>query len=186
MTPSQKGAIAEAKITAVAIEMGIVVARPLSEGARYDLIFDTGERLLRVQCKWARRVGDILYVRTYTCRHSPRGAIYRTYATSEIDAVAVYSPDTESCYLVPVERIAGRRIISLRLAPTRNNQAARLSWAADYEFGAIAQLGERRRGTPKVAGSSPASSTTGECTGTPAQAGVPRFRAPATDSPRRA
>jgi hypothetical protein len=34
-----------------------------------------------------------------------------------------------------------------------------INWDALEHLGAIAQLGERRSGTPKVAGSSPASST---------------------------
>jgi hypothetical protein len=37
-----KGAIAEAAITAVAVELGFVVLRPLVEGRRYDLVIDTG------------------------------------------------------------------------------------------------------------------------------------------------
>jgi hypothetical protein len=45
-----KGAIAEAAITAAAVELGFVVLRPLVEGRRYDLIIDTGPELLRVQC----------------------------------------------------------------------------------------------------------------------------------------
>ncbi len=57
-------------------------------------------------------------------------------------------------------------VVVYRPVPTRNNQLEKINWAKDYEFaatlrphGAIAQLGERRRGTPKVAGSSPAGST---------------------------
>src|SRR3954453_23790161 len=55
-----KGAIAEAAIASAAIELGIVVLRPLVEGRRYDLLFDTGDRLLRVQCKWAPRRGGVV------------------------------------------------------------------------------------------------------------------------------
>ena len=54
--------------------------------------------------------------------------------------------------------IAGKREVSLRLSPTLNNQSVGVKWAAHYELGAIAQLGERLRGTQEVAGSSPASS----------------------------
>ena len=61
--------------------------------------------------------------------------------------------------LLPVSLVAGKSYIHLRLAPSRNNQESRINWAKQYELGAIAQLGERRRGTPEVAGSSPASST---------------------------
>jgi hypothetical protein len=52
------------------------------------------------------------------------------------------------------------------VADTQNNQRLGVHWADDFEFdaklsryGAIAQLGERRDGIAKVAGSSPAGST---------------------------
>ena len=47
LSTNQKGAIAEAKITSAALDLGIVVLRPLIEGRRYDLVFDVGDRLLR-------------------------------------------------------------------------------------------------------------------------------------------
>jgi hypothetical protein len=55
LTSSQKGGVAELKIAAEAADLGIDVFRPMIDGARCDLIFDTGPRLLRVQCKWATR-----------------------------------------------------------------------------------------------------------------------------------
>ena len=42
LTSDQKGAIAESSIAAAAIKLGIGVYKPLFEGGRYDLIFDTG------------------------------------------------------------------------------------------------------------------------------------------------
>ena len=50
LTTNQKGAIAEEAIAAEAVKLGITVCRPNLD-ARYDLIFDLGSRLLRVQCK---------------------------------------------------------------------------------------------------------------------------------------
>jgi PD-(D/E)XK endonuclease len=50
VTPNQRGAIAEAAITKVAVELGVIVSRPVLD-APYDLVFDLSERLLRVQCK---------------------------------------------------------------------------------------------------------------------------------------
>jgi PD-(D/E)XK endonuclease len=52
LTPSQKGAAAEAEIAAAAIRLDLVVLRPLCDGGRYDLVLDIGNQLLRVQCKW--------------------------------------------------------------------------------------------------------------------------------------
>ena len=61
---------------------------------------------------------------------------------------------------------ANRRVVHLRLGPTRNNQAQRIHWAEDYDFaarlrslGAVAQLGERQSGTLEVTGSIPVGST---------------------------
>jgi PD-(D/E)XK endonuclease len=87
-------------------------------------------------------------------------------AGEEIDAVAAYCDELDSCYLVPIDGVDGPTTIRLRLAPAKNNQARRVNWAKDFEFaatlgphGAIAQLGERLAGSQKVAGSSPAGST---------------------------
>ncbi len=55
LTPSQKGAVAEAGITSMVIQLGLTVLRPLCEGRRYDLAIDLEPELLRVQCKLARR-----------------------------------------------------------------------------------------------------------------------------------
>jgi PD-(D/E)XK endonuclease len=170
LTPSRKGAIAEAVITAEAAKLGVDVYRPVAEGGRYDLIFDTGERLLRVQCKWAVVSQGAVAVRTRTCRRGPGGSFIRsTYGPDEVDAIAAYCAETDKCYFIPIARFAGRKDMNLRLAPARNNQRAGIHWARLYEFGsiewesrdfgAIAQLGERVSGTHEVAGSSPASST---------------------------
>ena len=154
-----KGAIAEAEITAEAVRRGVVVLKPLVEGRRYDLVFDTGEKLMRVQCKWASRRRGVLAVQLGGCRHTPHGYVRSTYDASEVDAIAVYSPDTDRCYLLPIADVAGRRTVHLRLEPAANNQEVAIKYAAQYEFGAIAQLGERVTGSHEVAGSSPASST---------------------------
>ncbi len=159
LTPSQKGAIAETAITAAAIELGIGVYRPISEGERYDMIFNLHPRLLRVQCKWASRRSGIVAMRIGTNRLTPAGYVTTTYTEDEIDAVAAYCLELRKCYLLPISLIAGRTYIHLRLAPSRNNQESRINWAKDYELGAIAQLGERGAGSAEVAGSSPASST---------------------------
>jgi hypothetical protein len=153
-----KGAIAEAAITSHAIELGIVVLRPVMEGRRYDLVFDIDHRLYRVQCKWAPRRGAIIDVHLATSRYTPRGYVFTTYDRSEIDAVAVYCQELKRCYWLPIDIVAGRRAIYLRLEPTANNQEVAINFAADYEFGAIAQLGERSAGSRKVGGSNPPSS----------------------------
>lgn len=135
LSSSQKGAIAEVEIAAAAIRLEFVVLRPMADGCRYDLAFDVGHRLLRIQCKWALRCGDVLSIRCATSRHAPRGYIKTTYSAEEVDAIAAYSPAMDGCYLIPIGQVAGMATVSLRLAPTLNNQAQGVRWARDYQLG---------------------------------------------------
>jgi hypothetical protein len=125
LTPSQKGAIAEAVIAAEAIKAGVTVLRPLSEGGRYDLAFDLGDRFVRVQCKSAPRRGDVIVVATRTCRSTPQGYVRTTYTAAEVDAIAVYCPDTQACYLLPIEAVRGRWEVRLRLARQETTKSSR-------------------------------------------------------------
>jgi PD-(D/E)XK endonuclease len=189
LTTDQKGAIAETAIVHAAVKLGIGVYKPISEGGRYDLIFDIGSRLLRVQCKWAVRLAGVVVVRCCSSRRGPHGMIVRRYSVDEIEAIAAYSAATDRCYLLPPRLFAGRRTVHLRLAPSLNNQRALINWASDFELaatldpsqGAIAQLGERLDGIQKVAGSSPAGSTLTE----PPTPGHLRCRQAVQDARRR-
>jgi PD-(D/E)XK endonuclease len=166
LTTDQKGVLAEQAIVFEALKHGAGVFQPLGD-ERYDLILDLRPSLLRVQCKWAARHGDVVLIRTRRCRRGPDGFIHRGYELGEIDAIAAYCRELEQCFLLPTEMSVGRALVQLRLAPSRNNQQQRINWARDYEFGAtlsrllgpIAQLGERCHGMAEAVGSSPTGST---------------------------
>jgi hypothetical protein len=100
LTTDQKGAIAESATVATAIKLGIGVYRSMFEGGRYDLIFDLG-RLVRVQCKYVPRQGDVIGVRCYSFRRSRDGF---------------------------AALVDGRSHFQLRLGPTRNAQAVGVHW----------------------------------------------------------
>lgn len=160
--PNRKGNVAELAIAKEAAQLGLSVFAPLTEHERYDLVLGVAGRLLRVQCKWGARNGDVICVRVCSSHHSPtQGYVRTTYDGSQIDVVAVYCGEIDRCYLLPVDLIVGQGAVHLRLAPAKNNQRAALNWAVDYEFrGAIAQLEERLTGSQEAVGSSPTSSTT--------------------------
>jgi prevent-host-death family protein len=177
LTSNDKGNIAEAAITLEAIKLGIDVLKPVAEHGRYDLVFDLGERLLRVQCKWGsydREMG-VVTVRVGGSRHTPAGYIRSTYSAGEIDAVAIYCEELKESFLVPIEVAAGRSALRLRVTPPRNAQRASINLAQDYPLGAIAQLGERPAGSREVVGSSPTSSTSSGF-GTEVAVGANAFR----------
>jgi PD-(D/E)XK endonuclease len=136
LTTDQRGAYAEFAISHAAIKLGIDVYRPITERGRYDLIFDLGSGLLRVQCKHATCYKNAVVVRCYSCRQTTSGQLRRSYTADEIDALAAYSSELDRCFLLPAARIEGRRAVWLRLTPTRNNQKSGINWADDFDFAA--------------------------------------------------
>ena len=129
LTPNDKGAIAETAIAAEAVRLGIFVLRPVVDGRRYDLVFDMGPRLLRIQCKWARLRGDVVQTCLRTNRTTPAGYVSTTYGSHEIDAFAAWCAQLGTCYLLPIDEFAGQTYAYLRLAPARNNQRLGVHWA---------------------------------------------------------
>ncbi len=162
MGPNQKGAIAEAEIAAAAVQLGIPVLKPVAEHCRYDLALEIGGRIFRVQCKWGSfdpRAG-VINVNLESSWCGPHGYIRTSYQEHEIDLLAVYCDELDRSFLLPGALVTERRAISLRISPCRNAQRACINLASTYEFaGAVAQLGERLRGTQEATGSSPVSST---------------------------
>jgi PD-(D/E)XK endonuclease len=144
------------------MKLGVPLLQPVGEHSRCDLAFDLGNRIWRVQCKWGNLSSDrsVIQVNVSGNRLTPRGYVVSTYGPDEVDLFAVYCGELDRCFLIAADICCGRRAIWLRLTPARNNQRSCINLADDFDFvGAIAQLGERRAGSAKVAGSSPASST---------------------------
>ena len=162
LSTNQKGGIAETAITAAAYALDIPVLRPVVEHCRYDLAFEIGERILRVQCKWGSLDADgaVIKVALQTSYLTPSGYVRTPYTPEEIDLVAVYCGELHRCYLLPSSLACRRTSVFLRLTPPKNGQRACINLASDYEFdGAVAQLVEHRHGMPRARGSSPLSST---------------------------
>jgi len=136
LTSDQKGAVAETVIVHAAVKLGINVYRPVMEGGRYDMIFEVGTQLIRVQCKWAPRHDDVVVLRCYSARRNRDGLLRRVYAAGEIDAFAAYCEAVDRCYFLPFELFLGRKQVHLRLGPCKNNQSLGVNWASDFEFAA--------------------------------------------------
>jgi prevent-host-death family protein len=160
VNPNHRGAVAEAAIALEAAKAGVEVLRPVADHCRYDLVFDVGGRLYRVQCKSAQIRRETVVIKLVSSWHTPAGYVRTTYSPGELDLVAAYCHETGEAYVLPFDLVAGMTGVQLRLSPPKNAQRAAIHYAADYELpGAVAQLGERSAGSRKVVGSSPISST---------------------------
>jgi hypothetical protein len=96
--PNHKGNVAELAIATEAARLGLSVLKPLTEHEPYDLVIGVAGRLLRVQCKWANRRGEVIPVNLTRSRRGPDGFLQRTYSATEVDAVGVSAARSTSAF----------------------------------------------------------------------------------------
>jgi hypothetical protein len=117
---AQKGELAVLRVMQRAFEKGWITSWPLRD-CRYDLVLDDGDRLYRVQIKYAGR-------RAAKCEgavsmdFTKGGRRNRTYLNHEIDAVIAYVAPADTLVWLGPEHFHGRRVLHLRYAPTRSGQ----------------------------------------------------------------
>lgn len=128
---SGKGNVSEAKVLGAYLQAGFFVSVPFGTGAPYDLIVDTGERLLKIQVKTGRlRNGCILFAAQRINGH--QGSLRQLYEESDLDFFAVYCPDNDQIYVVP--RLGNLAEGRLRIEKTGNNQRDKVRWAEEFTF----------------------------------------------------
>ncbi len=127
-----KGNSSEAIVLAAYTRAGFLVSVPFGGGGAYDLIVDTGARMLRVQVKtgW-RRTGCLLYKGRRRVKDATRNGM-RRYRTDEADIFAVYDPEADNLYAAPPTAMATEGC--LRLEPVLNGQQKLIRWACDYTW----------------------------------------------------
>jgi hypothetical protein len=120
LSTAQKGELALLRALQRAVEKGWIASRPTRD-CRYDVVLDDGERLYRVQVKYAGR-------RAWNCEgavsldFTKGGRRDRTYLDHEIDAVLAYIAQVDVIVWLSREHFYGRRNIQLRYAPTLSGQ----------------------------------------------------------------
>jgi hypothetical protein len=136
-------------------EAGYAVALPFGENTRYDLVMDDGVKLSRVQCKTGRlRSGAIRFKACSSYAHHANPKLPVRHYLGQIDYFGIHCPETGGVYLVPIGDAANRTQCSLRVTPSRNNQAQRIRLAAAYE---IANFGPKVSSGPRGSSGGPGS-----------------------------
>jgi hypothetical protein len=135
---------------------GFALYMPFGENTRADLIVDDGSTLARVQCKTGRlRDGAVRFATCSTYAHHRSASDARRDYLSDVDAFAVYCPETTAVYFVPIDALPVRTRGALRVAPCRNNQRLRVRFAAEFEVGRV--------GSPSTGGPGGSSGGSGPC-----------------------
>jgi len=129
----QKGALTEQKCILKCIELGLTVSKPVFDNARYDLIIDTGTKLLKVQVKTSRWTNEAHEAFCFNCKSTHAvsdGNKIMPYTKDEID---VFMTERDNIfYLIPVEGNTSQK--TLRLVPPKTGQVKGFSLAKDYIF----------------------------------------------------
>ncbi len=130
MNTKTVGNISEAMVLAALVRTGKDVLIPWGDNLRYDMAYDDGGQLIRVQCKTARGLNNGSVSFAASSSYSHRGGKKKDYR-GQIEFFGVYCPLTQQVYLVPVDDVGVSNAI-LRIEPSGNNQTKRVRWAKDY------------------------------------------------------
>jgi hypothetical protein len=130
-----KGDIGVAKTIPHLLDHGIRCCLPLSEHLPFDLIavmpdFTT---LRRVQVKYRTAKNGFIEVTFRSNYYNSKHIYSKRVNFDEIDCYAIYCPDTNATYYLPVVEIPASALkANLRLQPTRNGQLKGIRLANDY------------------------------------------------------
>lgn len=105
-----KGEIGMLEVQKHAITKGIVVCKPTIE-CRYDLMFDFGTTISRVQVKYVEPSNDTYNL--YLKKRVKTGK-YIQYTAKDIDLIVAYLADRGDFILVDITKFAGKTGISFR------------------------------------------------------------------------
>lgn len=130
MNTLQRGDATEAALISALMDGGFEVLLPFSRSLPYDLAVALAEnRLARIQCKCGRLRDGCVIFNTSGTDHGSGSHHYRGRA----DLFGVRCSEIDSIFLVPVA-IAPLSSMGLRLSTAKNNQRARIHFAAEFEL----------------------------------------------------
>lgn len=127
------GDLSELRVMCEFVKFGYLVSVPFGENHRYDLVIEKDNVLSRVQVKTGRLRKGVVMFNCYSSHSHRNGPACRPY-TGEVEFIAVFCPDTDSTYLLPISAIPVLRGM-LRVSPAKNGQRKGLRWASDYILG---------------------------------------------------
>ena len=128
----QKGEIAQLKVQLRAAEKGLILSKPLID-TRYDFILDDGQKLERVQVKYAsgkaqNSLGSIrVNLKSWEGRK-----LRRRYCANEVDALLVYIPQIDRVLRFEAGFFCERESFIVRIQPAKNGQTKGTLSATDF------------------------------------------------------
>ncbi len=92
-----QGAHAEYGVALKFMELGYIVSKPMLDSSRYDLLVDTGSKIIRIQVKSKKENCFVSPGRSGINVMLTRG---KCYTKNEVDYFAIYVPDHNGFYII--------------------------------------------------------------------------------------
>ena len=133
MHPKQRSQCSEAAILFEFTRRGVTVLEPFGDNERYDFVVEICGRFYRVQVKTGRLNNGRVQFETRSSGTLTRKVKKEGY-DGQIDIFAVYSPDLEQSYIVPIDE-APRTSMGLRVEQAQKD-SPNINWADDFSMAA--------------------------------------------------
>ena len=129
--PKAVGERSESAVLNRFIHKGYSVSIPFGNNQRYDLIVDRDGKLWKVQVKTGCFRNGCVSFRP--CSTNGFTGQHKDYV-GQIDAFAVYCPETKVCYWVPID-VCGSSMVCLRVDPPPcGGKQRNIRWAKEFQF----------------------------------------------------
>ncbi len=138
MNSKVKGNIGELRIAHEFVKWGCTVSFPFGDNARYDLVVEINVELKKIQIKYTENSTEN---NSYRCKcasstYHTNNKGCQTYV-NDVDFIALYIDDIDTCCLIPIEEVGSKRSIYFRNSIPKNNQTKGIKFVWDYTFDKI-------------------------------------------------
>lgn len=129
----QKGISTELRSLLYFTEKGYLCSVPYGNVGRYDLLVDTGKKIVKVQCKSAHKNDNGSYtVNTSNTAIKANGNVRKFYTKDEIDFIITFIED--QAVFIPVEMIEKSQSKVFRTELPQYGTKANCNLIQDYSF----------------------------------------------------
>ncbi|WP_415379808.1 group I intron-associated PD-(D/E)XK endonuclease [Halosimplex sp. TS25] len=129
--PKERGEKSEAAVIYELIRRDITVLEPFGDNERYDVVVEIDGTFHRIQIKTGRLEDGRIQFETRSSGTLTRKVEKEGYS-GDIDYFAVYSPDMEETFIVPVAD-APETTMGLRVEEAEK-QSPNINWAENYQI----------------------------------------------------
>ena len=129
--PKERGQQSEAAVLFEFVRHGLTVLEPFGDNERYDVVIEADEEFHRIQIKTGRLENGRVQFETRSSGTLTRKVAKEKY-DGDIDAFAVYAPEIERTFVVPIAD-APDTTMGLRVKASKK-ASPNINWAEDYSI----------------------------------------------------